>query len=471
MAKAAKKTKVTLSPAWKRFIKGYGTDLAYWYWPKGLAVSVENLKPRLAALKMFEGTEPWRDVQSKYIEQLNKIGVSEAESKWEDGGAPLARMLVQVFRLLGLAWVDSGDLVEITKAGNKFLTDPDPAGVLSHQMSRYQFWNPSVSSKDHVVVRLHPIPFLAEVIRSLDPGKLTNVEYMLFVARARVIGDLQKVVDQIEAFRELSRDEQAEIVTQCDAYKLPGIKRDSVFNTIKLARTYAFSAWTLSNLLERNGGRELAFAKGEWRNFRKYVDSFAEESAFIEFKNEKDWIAYFGDPELMPTKETALDYYVNAGDVNKAVEVRKSQKVPAKDVAEFREMLLSEKQIEDYLFGNVDWIGDQIGAKLELVGRQVSTTVGPMDILCKNKSNGGYVVVELKKGRTGDKVYGQCSRYMGWVKTNLAAGKPVEGVIIGRTIDDKLRMAVEGHPTKVSLIQFSMKLSGNVVKSGPAQKR
>lgn len=462
MAKATKKAKVTLSPAWKKFIKGYGTTLDYWYWPKGLAVSVDSLKPRLAALKMFEGTEPWRDVQSKYIEQLKKIGVSKAESKWEGGGAPLARMLVQVFRLLGLAWVNSGDLVEITKAGNKFLTDADPAGVLSDQMSRYQFWNPSVSSKDHKAIRLHPIPFLAEVIRTLEPSKLTNIEYMLFVARARVFDDVDKVVDRIEDFRKLQPGEQAEIVRQCNAYMLGGTKRGSVYNTIKLARTYAHSAWTLSNLFEKSVN-DLVVTPGQWKNYRKYVGSFGDEGVFIEFKNEKDWIAYIGDPDLPPTKETALDYYVKSGDVDKAVAVKKSQNASKEEVKELKDMLVSEKAVEDYLVVNLDIIGKKIGAELKLVGRQFSTTVGPIDILCQIKKTGEYVVVELKKGRTGDKVYGQCSRYMGWVKNNLAKGKEVHGVIVGKDIDDKLKSARDAHPTKVTLMKFQMKFGAEVV--------
>lgn len=461
MAKAAKK-KIILSPAWKKFIRGYGSDLAYWYWPKGLAVSVDSLKPRLAALKMFEGTEPWRDVQSKYIDQLNKIGVSEAKASWDDGGAPLARMLVQVFRLLGLAWVDSGELVEITKAGNKFLTDADPAGVLSDQMSRYQFWNPSVSSVQHQVIRLHPIPFLAEVTRTLDPSKLSNVEYMLFVARARTFDDVDKVVDMIVEFRKLDASEQAEVVDQCDAYMLGGAKRASVYNTIKLNRTYAQAAWTLSNLFEKDGN-DLVITNGEWRNYRRYVGSFAEEGAYIDFKNEKDWIAYFGDPDVMPTKETALEYYVKSGDVDKAVETKKSQKASKAEVKELKDMLVSEKAVEDYLVVNLDVIGKQIGAELTLVGRQYSTTVGPIDLLCKMRKTGEYVVVELKKGRTGDKVYGQCSRYMGWVKKNLAGGKEVHGVIVGKNIDDKLKSARDAHATKVTLIEFEMKFGAKAV--------
>ncbi|MEB3088287.1 endonuclease NucS domain-containing protein, partial [Parvimonas sp. D4] len=76
---------------------------------------------------------------------------------------------------------------------------------------------------------------------------------------------------------------------------------------------------------------------------------------------------------------------------------------------------------------------------LEFVGRQYETTVGPIDILARDKKSKGYVVIELKKGRAADKVFGQLSRYMGWVKKNLAGNAPVAGMIVGTTIDDKLR--------------------------------
>jgi hypothetical protein len=116
-----------------------GFDQACWYVPKGLAVSTNSLKPRLKVLKEFEGGKAWRHCQRAYVQRLNDKGISVAETEWEGGGAPLARMLKQVFVMLGLAWVDPNDRVEITPAGDKFLTDKDPDGVLSDQMSRYQF--------------------------------------------------------------------------------------------------------------------------------------------------------------------------------------------------------------------------------------------------------------------------------------------------------------------------------------------
>jgi RecB family endonuclease NucS len=129
-------------------------------------------------------------------------------------------------------------------------------------------------------------------------------------------------------------------------------------------------------------------------------------------------------------------------------------------------MIVSEKAVEDYLEKHLDVIGTRIGVKLKLVegGRQYSTTVGPIDLLATDISTGDYVVIELKKGRSADKVYGQCLRYMGWVRKNLAAeGAKVLGVIVAREIDYKLKAARDAHDTKVHLIEFEMKIGATAV--------
>ncbi len=126
-------------------------------------------------------------------------------------------------------------------------------------------------------------------------------------------------------------------------------------------------------------------------------------------------------------------------------------------------MIISEKAVEDYLEGNLDVIGSKIGADLVLLGRQYSTPVGPIDLLTRDKKTSDYVVIELKKGRSADKVYGQCSRYMGWVRKNLAHGESVHGAIVARGIDNKLKAARDAHDTKVHLIEFEMKVGTNVV--------
>lgn len=461
----AKAQKLTLPKEWRTFANRYGADRAYWYVPKGLAVSTDSLKSRLQVLREFEGGKAWRECQQDFVQRLNDEKISEA-SAGAGGGAPLARMLKQVFVMLGLAWVDANDRIEITPAGEKFLADKDPDGVLSDQMSRYQFTNPSVASNAHKAITLHPIPFIGEVLRSIDGQSISGVEYTLFVSRAKSFEDVDNVIGQIDAFRDLPADMQALIVKACDSFKLPGIRRSSIFNTIRLDRSYALKMFALSRLVEINDDGGLSIRKGSLKQYRSYLVQYSREGIYIDFANEKDWIAYFGDPKATPTIDTALEYYVNKGDVAAAIATKKKTAKTAKELAEFQDMIVSEKAVEDYLENHLDVVGAKIGAHLKLVkdGRQYSTTVGPIDLLTVDTKTGEYVIIELKKGRSADKVYGQCSRYMGWVRKNLAeGGAKVHGVIVARQIDDKLKAARDAHDTKVHLIEFEMKIGAKAV--------
>lgn len=456
--------KPSLPKQWRQFANRYGADTAYWYVPKGLAVTTDSLRPRLKVLKEFEGGAAWRDCQRNYVQRLNDEKISEAAAEWDDGGAPLARMLKQVFVMLGLAWIDPKERVELTLAGDKFLTSADPEGVLSDQMSRFQFWNPSVASTAHKAIKLHPIPFLGELLRSLDGQRITPIEYTLFVARSKTISDLDAVLEVIDEFRSLSDETRTEVVSTCNSYKLPGIRRSSIYNTIRLDRSYALRMFALSRLVEITEDGGLALRKAALKSYRGYLSEYAREGIYIEFANEKDWISYFGDPTAKPTTETALEYYVNKGDVDAAVAAKQKTAKSEKEVAEFVDMIVSERAVEDYLENHLDVIGAKIGAKLKLVGRQHSTPVGPIDLLTTDAKSGDYVVIELKKGRSADKVYGQCSRYMGWVRKNLAtAGAKVHGVIVARKIDEKLKAARDAHDTKVHLIEFEMRIGTTTV--------
>lgn len=50
---------------------------------------------------------------------------------------------------------------------------------------------------------------------------------------------------------------------------------------------------------------------------------------------------------------------------------------------------------------------------------------------------------------------GQLSRYMGWVKLNLAKGKHVHGVIVAREMDENLQYAAVAVPN-VSLLEYEI---------------
>ena len=55
--------------------------------------------------------------------------------------------------------------------------------------------------------------------------------------------------------------------------------------------------------------------------------------------------------------------------------------------------------------------------------------------------NINFVLFELKLSRGADKAMGRISRYMGWVKRNLATDKKVGGVTVAREVDENLKYA------------------------------
>lgn len=450
-----------LSPKWKRFVRDYGPNLAYWYQPKGLAVTVESVESRLRILKEFEHKGAWRDLQGDYIRRLQAEKVSSAEDEWDEGGAPLARMLKQVMAVLGLAWVDLGDQVEITEAGNLFLSSQDKAAVLARQALRYPFTNPAVASRQHRIIRLHPVPFLVRLLLAVD-GSISGTEYRLFAAKARSIGEVDKVADQIDAYRELTAAEQAEVVRQCNAYAIGGPRRGSIYNTIRLNQSYAYRMWCLSDLIEVEPDQRLKLKRlrGE---AREYIDDYAVNGTYIDFANQKEFLGWMGDPQAVPSRQTALDVYVGRNDLEAAAAAKKSLGASTAELRHFKRMMIDERTLEDNIEKNFEDFGKRIGLRLKLEGRQYPTTVGPIDLLGRDKKTGQYIVVELKRGRSADKVFGQLSRYMGWVRKNLAEGDDVIGVIVAAKIDDKLRAAREAHDTTVHLVEFESKMSVKVV--------
>ena len=109
-----------------------------------------------------------------------------------------------------------------------------------------------------------------------------------------------------------------------------------------------------------------------------------------------------------------------------------------------------ERTLRDYLAENPNIL--EYGLQLE--GKEYPTDAGNIDILFKDK-DGGYVVVETKKGRESDKVVGQILRYIGWVKKNLSP--KVSGIIVTHSSDSNLEWAVEAVRDLVKLKFYKVK--------------
>lgn len=123
-----------------------------------------------------------------------------------------------------------------------------------------------------------------------------------------------------------------------------------------------------------------------------------------------------------------------------------------------------EKQLQTFLLDN--WARTQIGQEWDLLatlenpeaGNQYRCPAGVIDLLAKHKTDPRWLVIELKKGRTSDAAVGQALRYMGWVKSDLAQGEEVEGLIIAHEGDKKLEYAASMVP-QLSFMRYEVNFS------------
>ena len=82
-----------------------------------------------------------------------------------------------------------------------------------------------------------------------------------------------------------------------------------------------------------------------------------------------------------------------------------------------------EKDIENFIEEN----SRILGSSLKLIGRQIDTPVGRIDLMFENKDK-TVIVVELKLNKIGREALNQLRRYMNYVKKE--PGKAVKGVIV-----------------------------------------
>jgi hypothetical protein len=146
------------------------------------------------------------------------------------------------------------------------------------------------------------------------------------------------------------------------------------------------------------------------------------------------------------------------------LERRRHIVTPGKSHGEARPLDLRvtlEQYLEDLLAEQWDTLpwADQ----LEYIDRQVVCgKLGRIDILARDRNNGDYIVIELKRDQGDDEVVSQVSRYMGWIKQRRADHESVgvRGIIVAHEATAKLRSAVRPHPT-ISLYtyQFSVALA------------
>ncbi|KVF92767.1 hypothetical protein WJ21_27555 [Burkholderia vietnamiensis] len=125
---------------------------------------------------------------------------------------------------------------------------------------------------------------------------------------------------------------------------------------------------------------------------------------------------------------------------------------PDDDEAEVQDAWFAfESELQAFIANNLAAI-DVGGARLKIysdergIGIEYPTDVGQIDILATDAKDGALVVFELKRATSPDRAVGQIARYMGWIKTHLANGRSVRGVIVARQTSEYLRYAMVAVP-------------------------
>jgi Holliday junction resolvase-like predicted endonuclease len=417
---------VAISAEWKNFIAEYGVDHVYWYIPKGGTADTDDFREKFRVFDLFEN-EGWTPITQR------RIAASLREEGLSKGGNALPRQIKRVYENLGLCWIDDNQPIRITGAGKAYLEEqPGRSKVLDRQIWRYQLPTPVNSSAATAGIELHPHVFFVGVLLNCE-GYVTSDEFVLFISRARMEEDLGKVIGRIRAWRKLSYAIQNEIKW--------GL-RNTHYDTINRDHSYSLAFHHCDLLLHRGQGG-LYVEAADLDRLKQRLAQHKGVSEIIEFRSKPDYIASLADPERTGTQIDALEYYIDVSDVANAVKVYK--KLPKsvrgdKTPEEFEAEQFLEEQLEEYLQDHLD----KVEAGLTLIARQHSTKVGPIDLFARAK-NGDLVVLELKKGRAADKVFGQICRYMGCVKAEQPkkAPKKVRGYIVGREIDEKLHYATK----------------------------
>lgn len=77
-----------------------------------------------------------------------------------------------------------------------------------------------------------------------------------------------------------------------------------------------------------------------------------------------------------------------------------------------------------------------------------------IDILAVDES-GAFFVFELKRASSSDRAIGQLARYKGWVKHTIGKDRAVNGVVVSKTIDERLKYAASLIPN-VHLFEYEV---------------
>jgi hypothetical protein len=426
---------MSLQAKWDPFIKDYKSDRHFQYFPHA-HVGTERFVGFVKVLASFQGQQ-WTDAA---------VMTALRKAKLTSGSGAGGRMARKATENLGFCWF-SGHVLTMTPAGLAFIDDKDKRTELMERLLwRYQLSNPV--NQGAKGFDIFPHPALLQILLALDDHSVTRDEFILFVGRCRASKDVADVIKLIKAWRKLSITEEDAVIAA-----LP--KSEFYRRTTDTSYVLGFHATAsylerFSDRRSRRGIRLKAESIADIRNRLKRFDG----TESIPFADAADAVAYYGTSEKAADPLANLDHLLDTSQWDEAIVVFKRLPKPlrgGRTPKQFEAEVFLERDLEDYLIKNMGLI--EPGLKFKK--RQYGIKTGVIDLL-GSAQNGDSVVVELKKVRASDKVFGQLCRYLGYMQEHeKPPGKNVRGYIVGGEIDIKLRYAAKVTPMgTVSLKRF-----------------
>lgn len=428
------------------FLADYASCATYWYVPKTRAVNDENIRAICGILEtVFERFLDRvfdLETQDELLSCLIAKGILEPyeQRATRQDRTALTRIVKKLLEVLGLLWIEPGQAIVITDAGLEAIIEEDPRQVIEEQIAKIQYPNPAITARyANDFLGLLPHLFLLQLLRETD-YYLTVEEYDLFVNLAQGQEDVAKISRYVAYWRDLSAEEQSLVVRLARAIPMRGDQSATRHDRIHKSSPYQRSLYAYPHYLDQyqdESGRGIICRSPE------QVDELVSERLgglkITSFETLEDWFAYFGDPKQQPSWYTYLLLAIESASTKQEAQELLEQHRYRLTPDEARRVQRSqiEKGIETFYAESLEML--EKGLRLVRGGRQYSTPIGRIDLLCTS-ANGEYVVVEIKAEEATDSVFGQILRYMGWVHRNLEdARNNVRGIILAGRFPETAR--------------------------------
>lgn len=410
---------MALPAGWTDFVKEYRADRHFQYFPHA-HVGTPRFAKIVELLATFQG-RVWNE---------NAVMKAVRKEKLSAGVSSGARMIRKATENLGFCWFND-HILTMTPAGLAFIDGTNRSDVMERLLWRYRLSNPV--NEGAIGFDIFPHIALLRILCSLDDLSVTRDEFILFVGRCRTDADIPKAIEYIKKWRSLSVKEEDSVMAALPSTELERRRTD-----ISYVMGFHATAPYLSRFDDKRRRKGIKISAGQDKKIRERLKLPPSED--IELKDAQAWIAYHGSSEKAADPLANLDHLLDTSQWTEAIEAFKKLPVAlrgGRTPKQFEADVFLERDLEDYLVERLDLI--EPGLKLK--HRQYGIKVGVIDLLATAK-NGDLVIIELKKVRASDKVFGQLCRYVGYLATEAAPkAAKVRGYIVGSEIDVKLKYA------------------------------